>query len=216
MVRLGAGEHDGAVGSRGQRRVDQEVQRHPPVSPVPEAVAQLREQALVELGQVRRRRLRLRRELLDELALPRVETRGRHHVHADAQVAALRAAQRRDAALDREHVAALHSRPHLERHRAVEGLDRGGRAEDRVGHRDLERREQVVAVAAEGVVRGDGDLQVQIAVRAAGGAHLARAGELQAQAGLNAGRDVDRHRAAGARARPWPWHVAHGYGMVVP
>ena len=83
---------------------------------------------------------------------------------------------------------------------AVEPVERRGRAEDGIRHLHLERREQVVAVAAEDVVVLDLDLEVQVAVRAAGRADLALAGQLQAHAGVDAGRHVDRHRARGAHA----------------
>ena len=143
------------------------------------------------------------RELLDERALLARRARvGRHHVHADAQVAALRAAQRRDAAaLDREHVAALHARrasrgrPAPSRDSIVVVVPRIASVIDtsRVASRSSPSRLKTL-------VRRDGDLEVQVAVRAAGRAHLARAGQLQPQAGLDAGRDVDRHRATRAHA----------------
>ena len=81
----------------------------------------------------------------------------------------------------------------LEIHRSVERLDRGRRPQDGVGHRDLESREQIVAVAAERLVRRHGDLEVQVAVRSARGTHLARA-----RAAAGAGRS--RH-PQGCRAR---------------
>ena len=99
--------------------LEQEVEGHR--RSAPEAVAQLGEQALLELGEVRRRRLRLLGEVLDERALPRVEARRGDDVHAHAQVAAVGAAQRRDAAsLDRQDVAALDAGADLEFDRPVE------------------------------------------------------------------------------------------------
>ena len=72
------------------------------------------------------------------------------------------------------------------------------RAERRGRHRHLERAVQVVAAAAEDWVRALGDLDVEVARRAAAGADLALAGELDARAGVDAGGDLDRDRAAGA------------------
>ncbi len=93
MVRLVAGQGDGvARRARPSGLVQQEVQRH--ASAVAEAVAQLREQPLVELREMGRGCLRALGELLDQRALLRVEARRGHHVHADAEVAALCAAQR--------------------------------------------------------------------------------------------------------------------------
>ena len=107
----------------------------------------------------------------------------------------------RDAAVfDGDDVGALRARLDLDRDVAVEGLDRGRRAEDRVGHLHLECRQEVVAVAAVDVVVLNLDLEVEVAVRAAGGADLALAGHLQADAGVDAGGDVDGDRAAGADA----------------
>jgi hypothetical protein len=64
----------------------------------------------VELRELRRGRLRLLGEVLDERALLGVELRRGDDLHADPQVAAGAAAQRRDAAaLDRQDVAGLHA-----------------------------------------------------------------------------------------------------------
>ena len=111
------------------------------------------------------------------------------------------AAEPGDAAvLDGEDLAALQAGSQLHVDVAVERGDRRVRAEDRVGHRHLERAQQVVAVAAEDVVVADLDLEVEVAVRAAGGAGLARARHLQAHARVDAGGDVDRHGAARTHA----------------
>ena len=98
---------------------------------------------------------------------------------------------------------------------AVEGLERGRGAEDRIRHLHLEGGEQVVAVAAEDLVVAHLDLEVQVAVRAARRTDLALRRQLQPQAGVDAGRDVDRD-VRRARTRPWPWQVGHGFGMTVP
>ena len=88
----------------------------------------------------------------------------------------------------------------LDRQLAVEALQLRRRAEDGVRHLHLERRQQVVAVAAEDVVVVDLDLEVEVAVRAARGAGLALAGEVEAHAGVDSGRHVDLHGAL--RAHP--------------
>src|SRR5690606_29402819 len=54
-----------------------------------EAIAQFREQALLELGQSGLRRLGLLRELLDQLALRGIQPGRGQHLHAHAEVAAL-------------------------------------------------------------------------------------------------------------------------------
>ncbi|OEI70024.1 hypothetical protein Cus16_0645 [Curtobacterium sp. ER1/6] len=137
------------------------------------------------------------RELLDELTLLVRELGRRHDLHADPQVAAPGTAQLRHAAvLDHEDVGALHAGPDLELDGAVEAVDRGVGAEDRVGHLDLERREQVVALAAVDVVVPHLHLEVQVTRRAAGGTDLALARHLQAQTGLDARGHVDRDRPA--------------------
>ena len=67
-----------------------------------------------------------------------------------------------------------------------------------IGTRDVAA--QVGAVAGEDRVRRDVDLDVQVTGRTAAGADLALVGELDAGAGVDAGRDLDRDRAA--RAHP--------------
>src|SRR5690606_2442129 len=162
---------------------------------------ELREEALLVLGEARLGSLRAPCQFLHELAGLAVDLRRRHHLHGHPQVATLLGAQARDAAaIDLEHIARLHARAHLEVDGAIEAVDRRRRAENRVGHRHLERREQVVAVAAEHGVHVDVNLDVQVAVRAAGGADLAGSGELQTQARLDTGRDVEANGAARAHA----------------
>ena len=72
------------------------------------------------------------------------------------------------------------------------GAQRGG------GHRHLDRAVQVVAAPGEDRVRALDHLDVQVAGRPAAGADLALAGELDAGAGVDPGRDLDGQRAAGA------------------
>src|SRR5690606_28491427 len=70
--------------------------------------------------------------------------------------------------------------------------------EHRVGHRDLDRREQVIAAAAEDIVVADGDLGVEVAVRAAARTGLTLARQLPTHAGVDARGylDPDRLRCA--------------------
>ena len=74
---------------------------------------------------------------------------------------------------------------------------------------------QVAAVAGERLVRLLGDLDVEVAGRAAAGADLALAGQPDAHAVLDAGRHVDGDRAA-ARTRPSVPQVGHGDGICSP
>src|SRR5690606_22117528 len=137
-----------------------------------EAIAQFREQALLELGQSGLRRPGLLRELFDQLALRGIQPSRSQNLHAYAEVAALAAAQRRDpTAADRQHVTGLHSRAHFEIDRAVQALDGRRGAEDRIRHGHLEGGQQVVALPAEHRIRGAGDLDVEVSVRTARPAH---------------------------------------------
>ena len=79
---------------------------------------------------------------------------------------------------------------------AVEGLERQGRPEGGRRHRDADRRVQVVTAAGERLVRLDPDLDIEVAVRAAGRADLTLAAQLDAGAGVDAGGDADLHRPA--------------------
>src|SRR3954453_17591810 len=94
---------------------------------------------------------------------------------------------------------------HPEGNRAVQrGYPQVG-AEDRLGVRDRDRQREVVVDPAEQVVRADPDQHVQVSGRAAALTGLAAAGEPDALAVGDAGREPDRDRAvlgdaAGARA----------------
>ncbi len=77
-------------------------------------------------------------------------------------------------------------------------LDR--RTEGGGGHRHDDVAAQVGAVAGEDLVRGDVDLDVEVAGRATTRADLTLVGELDAGAGVDAGRDLHGDRAA--RAHP--------------
>src|SRR5690606_9355546 len=81
---------------------------------------------------------------------------------------------------------------------AVQRLDGHAGAERRRRHRDLDRAVQVVALPLEDRVRPFHDLQEQVAGRPAAGADLALAGELDVDAVLHPGGDLDLHGAPGA------------------
>ena len=119
----------------------------------------------------------------------------------DEQVAAARLVEPLHApAVHRDDLARLRARPHVDLLGAVErlhgevGAERGGR------HRDLDRAVQVVAAPLEDLVRTLDDLQEQVSRRAAAGADLALAGELDVRAVLDARGDADLDRTAGAYA----------------
>ena len=80
----------------------------------------------------------------------------------------------------------------LERRQGQRGAERGR------GHRHRDRAVQVVAVPGERRVRGDVDLDVEVAGRAAAGPDLALLGQLDAGAGVDAGGDLDGQGAARA------------------
>src|SRR5690606_13893277 len=111
--------------------VDDAGGRAPGARSAEELVAQLREEALLELRELGLRGRTLRGELLDELELARVEPHGRLHVHADLQIAAPAAAQARDAALLHGHdIRRLRARLDLDRHRTIERVERDRGTED--------------------------------------------------------------------------------------
>ena len=81
---------------------------------------------------------------------------------------------------------------------AVQRLDGQAGAERGGGHRHGDPAVQVVALAREHVVRPLVDLDVQVAGRAAARADLALTGQADAHLVLDAGRDLDGQRPAGA------------------
>ncbi len=86
-----------------------------------EAVAEFREEALLEGGELRRNGTAGRGELLHELLLLGVEPHRCDHLDADLQIAPALATQMRDAAfLDRDDVGALRARSDLDRDLTVE------------------------------------------------------------------------------------------------
>ena len=120
---------------------------------------------------------------------------------ASRRVAATAAAQLRDTAIgNRDDVAGHLARLDGDVDRSVERVDSGGDAEHGIGQRDLERAEDVVAVAAEDIVVLDVHLEVQGSGGAAGLADFALAGHLDAESGVDTGRDVDGDDLLGADA----------------
>ena len=99
VPRLGARDGHGVADGVGLEVVTQVERAHRRPRSAEEAVAQLGEQALLEVGQRRLRRLVRLRELRDELALLAAQLRRRDDLHADLEVAAAVAAKLRDAAV---------------------------------------------------------------------------------------------------------------------
>src|SRR5205823_1023019 len=128
-----------------------------------------------------------------------VELGGRADVEVDEEVAAAGAAQVwYPLAADAQGGVGLGAGPALDGLLAVEGLDREPGTERRRRHRQRHPAVQVVALAGEHVVRPLVDLHVEVAGRAAARADLALAGEPDAHLVLDAGRDLDGERPAGA------------------
>src|SRR5690606_39805129 len=142
-------------------------------SEVPEALAELRERSLLALVAAWRLLAAQGGELLEQLALLVGEGGGDVHVEDHADVAAALAAQRGDAeALQRDLLTGLGAGTDVELLLAVEGVQRDRRAERGGGHRDRQGGDEVVAVAVEHLVIGDGQLHEEVAGGAAGFAGL--------------------------------------------
>src|SRR5690554_3981589 len=166
---------------------------------VQEAVAQLAEQALLEMREARWYCLLHRGELPDELLRLRVELGRCQHLDADLEVATAVAVEVGDAPiLNGDDFGALDAGTDLKVHEAVQRLERRIGAHDRIRHLDLERGQQVIAVATEDVMVTNLDLEVEVTVRAAGRTDFALARHLEADAGVDARRDVHRNLATGA------------------
>ena len=121
----------------------------------------------------------------------------------DVEVAEIARAQHRHALAAQSQLA-----PRLRRPRgcatfdvaAVERAHREFAAERRLHHRDRHAAIEVGAVALEERMRLDRQENVEIARRAAAHARLALAGEADARAVLDAGRNIDRQRALARHA----------------
>src|SRR6266540_4103007 len=145
-----------------------------------------------------RRHVGQRRELPEQLALLARELLGHGDLEADQQVAGVLAASAGDpSAPDPEGAAVLGAGRHLEGDRAVEGRHLQVGAEGGLGEGHRHGDGQVLAVAAEQRVRGDVDLDDQVAGWRAGLARLALA--LEPDGGAVADPDRDAHaQLAGA------------------
>src|SRR5262245_14461868 len=131
-------------------------------------------------------------ELLEQPA-PLVGEAARHgDVDEHALVAAAEALQHRHAlAAQHAHVAWLRAGLERQLDGAVERLDADGRAERRLDDREVDLREDVVALAHEALVGTHAHEHVRVAGAAAERAGVALAGEADALAVVDAGRDVD-------------------------
>src|SRR5690606_20673732 len=136
-------------------------------------------------------------KLLEQLALAARQVLRRFDRDLDVGVAVRRLAQHRHAlAAQAELLAVLGAFGNLDPGlRAVERRHLERAAECGRRHRDRRLAEQVGAIALEQLVRPDRQEDVEVARRAAAIAGLALAGEPDAGAVLDAGRDVDRKRA---------------------
>src|SRR5450756_2992017 len=100
--------------------------------------------------------------------------------------------------VERYHLAGLGAGPDVHVVGAVEGLHRHSGAKGRRHHRDRQRAVQVIALPLEDQVRRLHHLEEEVARRPAAGSGLALACQLDVRAVLDAGRDADLHRPAGA------------------
>src|SRR5438067_10984342 len=105
------------------------------------------------------------------------------------------------------HLTGLHAGLELELDVTVEGLNRHGRAQRGLDDRQIDLREDVVALAHEALVRTDANEDVEVARASAERARMALAGETDALAVVDPLRnlDLDRplvERATCAGARP--------------
>src|SRR5262245_21446551 len=135
-------------------------------------------------------------EFLEQLLLLGREVGRRLDVDLDVHVAALgRAHDRHALAAQAELVAALGARWNVDaRHLAVERRHLDVAAQRRLHHRDRHAAMHVRALALEEQVAAHRQEDVEIARRPAACAGLALAGEADARAVLDAGRDVDLER----------------------
>src|ERR687898_713231 len=124
---------------------------------------------------------------------------GRVHVEVDDEIAATGAAQPGDpTGRHGQCLVGLGAGLDLDGLGAVERLELDRRAQCRRGHGQCDRAVQVVPAPREHRVRPDGQLDVEIAWRAAAGPDLALARELDAGARVDTGRDLDGEVTAGA------------------
>src|SRR5918999_1623401 len=157
----------------------------------------------VDAEVVPRRGLRQRRELAQQVPFLARELLGHGHLEADQQVAAALAAAAGDAPPpDPEGAAVLGAGGDLEGHRAVQGrhLELGAEGGLGEGHRHGDG--QVLVAAPEQRVRGDPDLDDQVAGGGAGLAGLALALEPDGGPVVDPHRDPDPELAGADLAAP--------------
>ena len=155
-------------------------------------------------------------ELLGRVALLAVELSRDDDVKDDELVAAAAAAERRQAlAREQDVLPGLSALRHRDLVHSVERRDLDRAAEHGARDADLRGRDEVLAVALEAVVAGDGDLDVEVAGRRAGIARMALPGDPNPLAGLDAGRNVDLVRPLSAQA-PRPSQASQGSSGILP
>ena len=95
------------------------------------------------------------------------------------------------------------------------GIDRR-RPERRLGHREVDRRHDVVAVPHEARVRRDAHGDVRVACPAPGLARVTLAGEANALPVVDARRDPDLEPALDRPTRPAPSHASQSFVTILP
>src|SRR5690606_26968459 len=190
-----------AGGRRGSPAVEHVTHADGARSAAVERVAQAGEEALLAGCELARRPLLAAQlgQLPQQLLLGRVEAGRRLHVDVDQQVAPAGLVEPLHAApVQGDDLARLRAGPDVDLLGTVEGLDGEDGAERGGRHRDLDGAVEVGTAPCEDLVRKRDDLQEQVAGRAATGADLALAGELDVGAVLDARGDAHLDRAAGA------------------
>src|SRR4029077_18552820 len=155
-----------------------------------EGVAQPREEPLRARGEPAGRRFLAAQlgQVAQQLLLLDVQLDRCLDGHVDDQVAAAVAVQVPDAlAVEREDLPGLGAWPDVDIGGTVQALHRQRGAQRGRDHRDRHRAVQVVTLPFEDGVRALHDLKEQVAGRAAAGADLALAGQLDMRAVLDAG-----------------------------
>src|SRR5699024_9304314 len=202
VVGLRTGEVDGVVRAEPVEgtRVDEEERRGHGGPSAPEGVPQPADEPGVDVVELAVGGLLLPDpgEVAQHLLLLAVEASRGPHVGVDDQVAPTAGAQVGHAEPGQDdRVARLGAPLDGDLLLAVEGREAHLHPERRRGHRHRHGRVEVVTAPGEGLVLPDVQLDVEVAGRPAAGADLPFAGEVDPGAGVDAGGDLDLHRAAG-------------------
>src|SRR4051812_16397692 len=187
--------NSGALTSGSRRSAERSPTAQRVLQPAEQAAAVGRQPALGTLLAAERS------QLGEQPALCLVQVLRRLDVDVHDEVAAPAAAQVGDAQpAQGRRLAGLGARLDVQLLRAVQRLQGHGRSESGRGHRQPHGGVQVVPAADEGLVRREHDLDVEVAGRPVARADLTLAGELDAGAGVDTGRDLDREVAPRAHA----------------